>query len=494
MSFNKNQKIIALIALLTLTVSCQAPSTNTPSTSDSSINPVSSSTISDSSDITSSVKPSVKSSSYAVIITDSPKPSTKSSTSANIQPSISPADATRDINNPLYLAYNDSKQYSGATPEKRYISVMNIDGSGKKVLRRFDGIQYFSWSPDSQKIVFISPEDNLNYVYVMDLEGKLTKLFQADSIYAIPAWFPDSQRIAYTSKSTIYSMNIDGTDQKKIIDYKAEYKTNGLSSVSPDGKTISYIDWEDGKKFYGSNLHLINIDGTNKKAILGSGGIWSKDSKTMLASNRYVLNLIDLATGQTTPITKEDMKENIYTYSWLSTDKIRYITTTVEGSNTTYHIKDINIDGSNKVELGSMTYTKDPTFKREELLPGRPYRGEALTPSAIMLLPEINKIMTLEAQCWIGIKDKKEVTFCADANEVAGTIFYDPEVAIINSDGSNKKFISFKKAYGHREAIASPDNQKIMYTESYVRRETYEGLGKEFISDIEGYPANYFTP
>ena len=70
-------------------------------------------------------------------------------------------------------------------------------------------------SPDGSKVAFVSDRGGAFDIYVQDLAGarppaKITDLGSA----IFPAWSPDGQRIAFQRGRDIWTMNVDGTDQR----------------------------------------------------------------------------------------------------------------------------------------------------------------------------------------------------------------------------------------------------------------------------------------
>ena len=110
--------------------------------------------------------------------------------------------------------------------------VMNADGSGQRQLTR-QGVHNFNpaWSPDGKRIAFERGRRQRDYVgctycaglrglavFVMNADGSgQRKLTQGGSQ---PHWSPDGQKIAFVSRrednADIYIMNADGSDRRNL--------------------------------------------------------------------------------------------------------------------------------------------------------------------------------------------------------------------------------------------------------------------------------------
>ena len=99
------------------------------------------------------------------------------------------------------------------------------------------------WSPDGQRIAFVSNRTGRDEVYVMNSDG--TVLVQLTSVAggnSFPAWSPDGTRIAFISgrggRSALYVMNVDGTGQTR---FTTDTAVESFPTWSPDGARIAYL-------------------------------------------------------------------------------------------------------------------------------------------------------------------------------------------------------------------------------------------------------------
>lgn len=162
------------------------------------------------------------------------------------------------------------------------IYTMNIDGSSQTRITNTTASDYGpSWSPDGNKIAFMSRRDGGNSgIYVMNADGSnQIRLTTNQDLNVAPSWSPDGNKIAFHSirddNVEIYVMNADGSNQTRIT--SAGYGM--FPSWSPDGNKIAFSSKRNGNW----QIYVMNTDGSNQTRISTNssdyGPSWSLDSK-----------------------------------------------------------------------------------------------------------------------------------------------------------------------------------------------------------------------
>lgn len=159
-----------------------------------------------------------------------------------------------------------------------------------------------SWSPDGEKILFVSDREGNFDIYVMNADGSSPQNLTRNSAWdSEPAWSPDGKKIVFASdrdgNHEIYSMNRDGTGVKRLT-HNALYDSR--PAWSPDGTEIAFISFGEY-----ADLFVMNADGTGLVNLTqdlnyDSYPAWSPDGREIAfvseregISHVLVMDLID---------------------------------------------------------------------------------------------------------------------------------------------------------------------------------------------------------
>jgi Tol biopolymer transport system component len=159
------------------------------------------------------------------------------------------------------------------------IFVMNADGSEQRQLTTDLPInpQDLQWSPDGTQFVFAAPTGG---IYTLKADGTgLTDIAQ-DSTAELPAWSPDGEKIAFVSRrdgnDDVYVMNADGTQQTLLSNNRYN---DGDPAWSPDGRYIAFTSTSDSNQ---DDVYIMNADGTQPVRVTNSDAdetslTWTRD-------------------------------------------------------------------------------------------------------------------------------------------------------------------------------------------------------------------------
>ena len=175
-----------------------------------------------------------------------------------------------------FLSNRDGKP-EGQFPPQMDIHVMNADGSGPQNLTRTPaGEGQPVWSPDGQQIAFqraVGGVGNRNFeIYVMNADGSDQRRLTSNPAFdGSPVWSPDGQRIAFTSDRNqqryhddVYVMNADGSGQQRLTRNPAQ---DSWPVWSPDGQKIAFTRVRSMREHGDRNweVYVINADGSGQR-------------------------------------------------------------------------------------------------------------------------------------------------------------------------------------------------------------------------------------
>lgn len=170
---------------------------------------------------------------YSLEVSDmdgyNPKPLLKSP-----QPILSPSWSP----NGQRIAY---VSYEGQDP---IIYVQDVASGNRQVVSKFPGLNSApSWSPDGQKLALVLTRTGAPKIFIMDMNSRqLTQVTDGTSIDTEPTWSPDGKSLYFTSnrggQPQIYRVAVNGGDVQRVT---FESKYNASPSLASDGKTLAIL-------------------------------------------------------------------------------------------------------------------------------------------------------------------------------------------------------------------------------------------------------------
>jgi Tol biopolymer transport system component len=140
-------------------------------------------------------------------------------------------------------------------PAGNGVFVMNADGSAPQfVYRPPFGLVYSdarpAWAPDQRLLAL----GNSGGITRFRIDGTDPRQLGAGNA---PSWSPDGQRIAFTWNGGIMVANADGTDRKQVVVLGVD------PAWSPDGRRIAFATGG----FAESSIYTVNVDGTDRRRV-----------------------------------------------------------------------------------------------------------------------------------------------------------------------------------------------------------------------------------
>ncbi|MSP87100.1 MAG: Tol-Pal system protein TolB, partial [Methylotenera sp.] len=161
-----------------------------------------------------------------------------------------------------------------------------------------------AWSPDGNKIAYVSFEKKKPIIFVQSLSGQRSVLASFKGNNSAPAWSPDGTKLAivltYAANSQVYTINADGTNLKQLI------KSGAIDTEptwSPDANWIYFSSDRGGRpQIYkvssaGGEVQRVTFEGTyNLSPRLSPDG----KSLAMIRNDggKFRVALQDLTSGQ----------------------------------------------------------------------------------------------------------------------------------------------------------------------------------------------------
>lgn len=263
-------------------------------------------------------------------LTFTPKP--KPTNTATFTPTplpgetVTPDAAASDV--PAVFMGGGSGQIAFASTRTGDAQIFLVDLKGEsafQVTNMPGGACQPAWSPDGQRIVFISPckgnEDVYTdtSLYIINGDGSgLTTLDASPGGNFDPVWSPDGKTIAFTSMRTgqmeIFMIPVDDPSSVVQVTKGAAKIESRMPAWSPDGSQLIYVVRRVGVY----QIWMMNADGTEQTQIIRSGQafndyspVWSPRNEIIIFNQRCAKTYCNpylLSTSPTNRSTEQGLK------------------------------------------------------------------------------------------------------------------------------------------------------------------------------------------
>lgn len=201
-------------------------------------------------------------------------------------------DQSEAENNPSWNPSRDhytQLAYDSSNSDARAVYVREANGLDQRRLTDYSQFSDPTWSPDGQRIAFVSVQDGNADIYVINAngEGEPVRLTTDPDWDADPSWSPDSRLIAFASNRDegagfqIYVMNADdGSAQTRLLNNRPIGTWNSFPNWSHDGSRIVFQSRDNSD--FPFQIYVMDASGTGNPVQLTSEGnnelaAWSPD-------------------------------------------------------------------------------------------------------------------------------------------------------------------------------------------------------------------------
>ncbi|MET0026997.1 MAG: Tol-Pal system beta propeller repeat protein TolB [Candidatus Thiodiazotropha sp.] len=215
------------------------------------------------------------------------------------------------------VAYiSSTRQTNGET--KVALNVADADGyHPETIVSSTEPLMSPAWSPDGQKIAYVSFEGGQSAIYVQGVyTGQRQKVTNFKGINGAPAWSPDGRKLAMTlSKGGNPDVYVYDLVSRKLTQITRHYAIDTEAAWSPDGRTLVFTSDRGGRPqiyqvsaFGGTPQRVTYQNSYNARAS------YSPDGRLLTLVTReegnYRIAVLDLESGVMQVLSDGDLDES----------------------------------------------------------------------------------------------------------------------------------------------------------------------------------------
>jgi len=224
---------------------------------------------------------------------------------------ISIAQSKEPIMSPAWSPNADKIAYVSFENKVSEIFVQTLATGERKSMAKYKGINGApAWSPDGKQLALTLSKDGNSDIYILTLANKsLRKLTQSLAIDTEAAWSPDGKKILFTSdrgrRPQLYVKASNGQGVAERITFDGDYNARG--SFSADGKSVLMVQGAQGNY----RIAVQNLT-TRATTVLTNGPLdespsFAPNGKVIIYARRKGNNAI-LATVTLDGLSKQDIQ------------------------------------------------------------------------------------------------------------------------------------------------------------------------------------------
>ena len=199
------------------------------------------------------------------------------------------------------------------------LMVSDADGYAPQVVfASTQSIMSPAWSPDAQKLAYVSFENGRSEVFIKEIYKpiKATRVAAFEGINSAPAFSPDGRRLALT-------LSRDGNPEIYILDLTTQrfsrvtnhYGIDTEANWTPDGQSLTFTSDRGGRpQIYRKNLFGDKAVRLTYEGNYNASSSFTPDGKTMVLINRtsgvFHVAVQDIETGTLQTITETRLDES----------------------------------------------------------------------------------------------------------------------------------------------------------------------------------------